>query len=115
VKLHVNTVALLTAVVLFYRPDGYLYDKEAILENIIHQKKESTYKSCFLCCMCIHLLIFLLPTVQIVLHSPVLMVIWTSFSVCRCVAEKNLFLLSYVDAKKLKEFERQKRKNEVGV
>lgn len=23
------------------RPDGYLYDKEAILENILHQKKES--------------------------------------------------------------------------
>ena len=31
-----------TAVLLFYRPDGYLYDKEAILENILHQKKEST-------------------------------------------------------------------------
>ena len=25
-------------------PDGYLYDKEAILECLLHQKRESEYK-----------------------------------------------------------------------
>ena len=28
-------------------PDGYIYDKEAILENILHQKKESKHHCMF--------------------------------------------------------------------
>lgn len=27
--------------ILFYRPFGYLYDKQIILENLLHQKRES--------------------------------------------------------------------------
>ncbi len=33
-----------SAVLCFVRPDGYLYDKEAILEYIIHQKREIARK-----------------------------------------------------------------------
>ena len=32
------------------RPDGYLYDREAILEHILHQKKES--ELVFADCVC---------------------------------------------------------------
>ena len=55
------TISILVCTLSFshiYSQDGYLYDREAILECLLHQKRESTYayvrsniRRCILICM----------------------------------------------------------------
>ena len=63
------------------RPDGYLYDKEAILECLLHQKRESKYM--YILCITV--------------------IVATSFTDAHYIT----------DARKMKEYEKQSRREEV--
>ena len=66
------------------RPHGYLYDKEAILECLLHQKRES--KAMF-----------------------------STSCVRMCVSRCYIIDHLLIDARKMKEYDKQKRKHEVCV